>query len=60
MDPAKLKPGETYRFNEPCTGKTEEVIYDYQTINHYVFKSETGMKWLCHDNVKTNVSELPL
>jgi hypothetical protein len=60
MDPSKLKSGETYNFNEPCTGVTELVKFSHETINHYIFESDTVKKWLCHDNVKSNISEIPI
>ncbi len=58
MEASKLIKGKTYQFYEPCTGKTEQVTYNRETINHFVFIGETEEKWICATTLKTNISEL--
>jgi len=59
MDVSKLIKGKAYQFNEPCTGNIGLVVYQHETINHYVFVSEIGKIEIPYSSVISNVIEIP-
>lgn len=57
MTPTDLVKGKTYNFNDNA-----EIVYKYQTINHYVFEVDVFGKmqpmYLTHSQVKDCLTEI--